>query len=125
MQVKDKAGNLTVQPKLNVVCKVLHDSSFYNARGVREHHESCACTRAKISHGLAHIIDIILYIQLTGSSGLPTYLGDCSTSGKASLTGGNVVINKLVKTTKLKAKIELQVYLSVHDKILNDVMLCG
>ncbi|CAB4024685.1 Hypothetical predicted protein, partial [Paramuricea clavata] len=66
VQVKDKAGNLTVQPKLNVVCK------------------------------------------LTGTSGLPTYLGDCSTSGKASLTGGNVVINNLVKPTKLKAKIELQ-----------------
>jgi hypothetical protein len=54
----------------------------------------------------------ILFYQLTGTSGLPTYLGDCSTSGKASLTGGNIVINNLVKPTKLKAKIELQVNIS-------------
>ncbi|CAH3181574.1 unnamed protein product [Porites lobata] len=45
VQVQDKAGNLTVQPRLNVVCK------------------------------------------LTGTPGLPTYIGDCSASGKASLTG--------------------------------------
>ena len=78
VQVKDKAGNLTVYPKLNVVCK------------------------------------------LTGTSGLPTYLGDCSTTGKASLSGGNVVINSLVRTTKLKAKIELQHFKDIPaiDKVI-------
>ncbi|XP_046854704.1 structural maintenance of chromosomes flexible hinge domain-containing protein 1-like isoform X2 [Xenia sp. Carnegie-2017] len=64
--VKDKAGNLTQQPRLNVVCK------------------------------------------LTGSSGLPSYSCDCSSTGKSTLSGENILISKMEKSIKLKAKIELQ-----------------
>lgn len=66
VQVQDKAGNLTVQPRLNVVCK------------------------------------------LTGTPGLPTYIGDCSSSGKATLTGADISLKQITKNTKLRAKIELQ-----------------
>ncbi|RMX48106.1 hypothetical protein pdam_00002687 [Pocillopora damicornis] len=66
VQVQDKAGNLTVQPRLNVVCK------------------------------------------LTGTPGLPTYIGDCSSSGKVTLTGPDISLKQITKSSKLKAKIELQ-----------------
>ena len=48
-------------------------------------------------------------LQLTGTPGLPTYIGDCSASGKASLTGANISLKQITKETRLKAKIELQV----------------
>ncbi|XP_044184398.1 structural maintenance of chromosomes flexible hinge domain-containing protein 1-like [Acropora millepora] len=66
VQVQDKAGNVTVHPRLNVVCK------------------------------------------LTGLPSLPTYSGDCSSSGKATLTGADICLKHITKETRLKAKIELQ-----------------
>ena len=47
--------------------------------------------------------------QLMGTPGLPTYIGDCSSSGRATLTGGDIILKHIIKFTKLKAKIELQV----------------
>lgn len=66
VQVQDKAGNITVQPRLNVVCK------------------------------------------LTGLPSLPTYVGDCSSSGKATLSGPDICLKQITSETKLKARIELQ-----------------
>lgn len=50
-----------------------------------------------------------LLLQLMGMPGLPTYIGDCSSSGKATLTGADISLKQITKNTKLKAKIELQV----------------
>lgn len=51
----------------------------------------------------------ISLLQLIGTPGLPTYIGDCSSSGKANLTGADISLKQITKNTKLKAKIELQV----------------
>ena len=40
---------------------------------------------------------------------MPTYSGDCSSSGKATLTGADICLKHITKETRLKAKIELQV----------------
>uniref|UniRef100_A0A6P8HCY5 Structural maintenance of chromosomes flexible hinge domain-containing protein 1-like isoform X2 n=1 Tax=Actinia tenebrosa TaxID=6105 RepID=A0A6P8HCY5_ACTTE len=67
VQVQDKAGNVTVNPRLNVVCK------------------------------------------LSSQPNLPTYTGDCSSSGKCSLTGPDISLRLHDnKAMKIKAKIELQ-----------------
>ncbi len=53
-------------------------------------------------------------LQLTGTPGLPTYIGDCSSSGKATLSGADINLKQITKNTKLKAKIELQVCYCFH-----------
>ncbi|EDO36680.1 predicted protein [Nematostella vectensis] len=72
VQVQDKAGNATIQQRLNVVCK------------------------------------------LSGHPNLPSYTADCSSTGKAALTGPELSV-KLNNNTSLKltATIELQHYKDV------------
>ena len=52
---------------------------------------------------------ISLSCKLTDLPSLPTYSGDCSSSGKATLTGADICLKHVTKETRLKAKIELQV----------------
>ena len=49
---------------------------------------------------------------------MPTYIGDCSASGKASLTGADISLKQITKETKLKAKIELQVCHLIREMVI-------
>ena len=56
---------------------------------------------------------ISLSCKLRGLPSLPTYGGDCSSSGKATLTGTDICLKHITKETRLKAKIELQVHILI------------
>ena len=57
---------------------------------------------------------ISLSCKLTGLPSLPTYSGDCSSSGKATLTAADICLKHITKETRLKAKIELQVCMYIY-----------
>ncbi|CAH3188145.1 unnamed protein product [Porites lobata] len=100
VQVQDKAGNLTVQPSLNVVCKFTIGDKIVetlSSNGITSKNKTIRTPPPSRP------------LKLTGTPGLPTYIGDCSASGKASLTGADISLKQITKETKLKAKIELQV----------------
>ena len=61
---------------------------------------------------------VSLSCKLTGLPSLPTYSGDCSSSGKATLTGADICLKHITKETRLKAKIELQVCILILFQIL-------
>ena len=61
---------------------------------------------------------ISLSCKLTGLPSLPTYSGDCSSSGKATLTGADICLKHIAKETRLKAKIELQVCILILFQML-------
>ena len=53
--------------------------------------------------------------QFTGAQGLPTYKGDCSNTGKATLTGDPITVKNIKKSQKITASIQLVVSLSSYN----------
>ena len=49
---------------------------------------------------------------------MPTYIGDCSASGKAFLTSADISLKQITKEAKLKAKIELQVCHLIREMVM-------
>jgi hypothetical protein len=49
------------------------------------------------------------YIQFSGAANLPTYKGDCSNTGKATLSGNAIKVRNIKKSQKITATVDLVV----------------